>query len=276
MLNFMNMISVFEFTDYKSFLRSAIKMMPNKGRGQINKIADTLGVYPTLVSQILSGDRNFTPEQIYKLCIYFALSPIDSDFLILLVQKERAGTQEFKEYFESKIEALRKSRLDLATRFGKKKEINESDRTQFYSAWINSAVWLYASVKDGQTIEAISKRLNISPLKTVEIVELLTRIGMCSLENGKVKMLNQHIHLEYGAANLEKHHLNWRLKAIQRIEDIKKEELLFTAPISISKKDFLVVREEIVKMIKKATKIVIDSPAEDVACINVDFFWIEN
>jgi hypothetical protein len=47
----------------------------------------------------------------------------------------------------------------------------------------------------------------------------------------------------------------WRVKALQRAELLTDEELMFTAPLSISEKDFAYLREEIVKLITKSPQI---------------------
>lgn len=65
-----------------------------------------------------------------------------------------------------------------------------------------------------------------------------------------------------------------RLKAIERSENLASEELMFTSPFSISKKDFNYLREEILKLIKSTSLVIKDSPAEEVACLNFDLIWI--
>ncbi len=56
-------MSVFQFDNYKKYIRYRIESMASRGRGQYTKIANYLGVSPTIVTQVLTGDREFTPEQ---------------------------------------------------------------------------------------------------------------------------------------------------------------------------------------------------------------------
>ena len=82
-------------------------------------------------------------------------------------------------------------------------------------------------------------------------------------------------HLEKKSPHLIKHHTNWRLKAIQYAEQLSDQELMYSANISVSRKDFEIIREEFMAMIQKFVNIVKDSPAEDIAQFNLDFFWIK-
>jgi uncharacterized protein (TIGR02147 family) len=268
-------VSVFEYTDYKEFLRDYIARLPKKGRGEINRIANFLNVHPTLLSQILGGTRDFSTEQIHKLCGYMGLQPLESDFLILLLQCDRAGTVELKKYYKTKIEELKKSSLSISNRLARHKTLSELERSVFYSSWTYLAVWLFTSVGKGQTIEAISQHFSVTRAHASEILNFLKTSQLCIEEDGFFKMRSQHIHLGFGSPFLARHHANWRMKSLERIDNLADEEMMFTSPFSISKKDFARIREEIVKLIKTTSSIIKDSPAENVACMNFDLFWIK-
>ncbi|MNT19470.1 hypothetical protein D3C72_1547300 [compost metagenome] len=87
-------------------------------------------------------------------------------------------------------------------------------------------------------------------------------------------MAQQSTHLEKGSPFLIKHHGNWRVEAIQKSEVLTDEEMMFTANVSLNKEDFLKIRETLVKTIQDVLKTVKDSPAEDVANLNIDLFWM--
>ena len=268
-------MTVFEFTDYKAFLRQYIANLPKKGRGEINKIAAHLRVHPTFISQVLRGDKDLTAEHAYHLSSFLGLQPMESEYFLLLVQHERAGTNEFKTYYKKKIAETKKASLNIANRLDEHRRLNEQEQAIFYSNWIYLYVWLFTSVEDGQTMEAVAEKLSLTRAKTAEILAFLKSTQLCLEENGKFRMNTQHIHLGVNSPFLSRHHLNWRMKAMQRADDLNEEELMFTSPISISRKDFKKIREEIVALIKSTSTIIKHSPAEDVACLNLDLFWIK-
>jgi plasmid maintenance system antidote protein VapI len=125
-------MSIFEYSDYKSFLRDQILVLPKKGRGEINRMAKHLRVHPTLISQVLNGTRDFSAEQIYSLCGYFGLQQLESDYLVLLLQFERAGTSEFKKYYTKKIDELKLASLNISKRLTQNKKLTDYEYSIFY------------------------------------------------------------------------------------------------------------------------------------------------
>ena len=81
-------------------------------------------------------------------------------------------------------------------------------------------------------------------------------------------------HIPADSPLVKNHHLNWRLKSFDFVRQVSKEELAFTAPFSVSKKDFAVIKTKILDMIQDITKIVKESEPEVVACLNFDQFLV--
>lgn len=72
-----------------------------------------------------------------------------------------------------------------------------------------------------------------------------------------------------------KHHTNWRMKAIQKMDTRENDELFFTSPLSMSASDFAKIRELLAKAIQSSLEICKDSPAEDVFALNIDLFKVK-
>jgi uncharacterized protein (TIGR02147 family) len=267
-------MTIFDYSDYKAYLTEFIAALPKKGRGQINRMAEYIGVHPTLISQVLNGQRDLSQEQIHKLCGYLGLQPLESDFLILLLQFERAGTVELKKYYKGKLDEAKKASLNIGRRLEKRRELTDLERSIFYSNWLYLAVWLFLSVDDGQTLEAVTHRFAISRQQASVILNFLKNCQLCSEESGIFQMKSQHIHLEFGSPFLNRHHTNWRIKSMAQMESLNEEEMMFTSPFSISRKDFARIREELMKLIKSTSAVIKDSPAEEIACLNLELFWI--
>ena len=97
------MSAFFEIHDYRTLIKNYLETLPNKGRGELAKIARHLEVNSTLVSQVMSGSRDFSHEQALELSQYMGLSELESEYFILLVQLEKAGTQNLKTYIRKQI-----------------------------------------------------------------------------------------------------------------------------------------------------------------------------
>lgn len=268
-------MTIFNFQDYRLFLKHYIKDLPQHGRGQVNKIAAYLGVNSTLVSQVLGGYKDFSLEQAHSLCEYLGLAELDADYFFLLVQFERAGTKKLKDRFRKKIDEALVASLDIKNRVGPKHVMTEQERAIFYSSWLYSAIRLFCAIGEGKSIDEICDRFHLERDKVLEILQFLTQAGLCQHAGPLYTVGVQKTHLEQGSPFLAKHYSNWRIKAIQRSENLSKSELMFTAPFAVHKNDFAILREEFLALIQKLYARVGESVPEEIACVNIDLFWIK-
>jgi uncharacterized protein (TIGR02147 family) len=270
-----DVMALFEHTDYRAYLREFMASLPKKGHGAVNRMAEHLRVHPSFISQVLTGKRDLNVEQAQDLASFLGLVEIETDYLLLLVQTERAGTVKLKSYFRTKLEKTRTEAQKISHRIRHDRVLSETERAEFYSNWLYSAVRLFTSIEEGKTLEEICVRFAISRAKARTVLEFLTATRLCVEHGGKYRMGTQRTHLPGDSPLVQKHHTNWRLKAIQNSDETSEEELMFTAPLSISRKDFARLREQIMAMIKAASEQVAKTEAEEVACFNVDLFWVK-
>lgn len=269
------MESIFNYENYRKYLRDWIQKQPKRGRGILTAWSQLLRIETSVMSQILSGKRELTPDQTFELQTFMGLGELESDYLNILVQIERASTQKLKLHLKKKKEKLRQESLQLSKRLKKELVLSEEQKSIFYSSWLYSAVRLATSLKDPQSIDSLCKRFQMEREKLLEILNFLMAAGLVIEEMGQYKMGPQRTHLEKSSPFITKHHANWRLKALQRSENLSDEEIMFTGPLSISKKDFNLIREEIVQLISKVSTTVKDTEAEDLAVFEVDLFWLK-
>jgi len=268
-------MSIFEAKDYRSYLKVHIKGLPNKGRGELSRIAHALNVNTTLLSQIFAGTRDFNLEQGLQLSKYLGHTELETEFFLLMVQVERAGTHDLKLLFQKKMQTLKTEALKLSKRITTERTLDEHEKSVFYSSWIYSATHLFTSLSaKGVSVEDVCERFDISRSKANEILQFLLRSGLCTEDNGRFKMGVQSTFVSQGSPHLLKHHSNWRVKAIQKSESLKEKEMMFTGQVSISEKDFAELREHLTNFIKQASEKVQKSKPDEIACLNIDWFWL--
>lgn len=239
-------------------------------------MATSLGVSSTLISQILAGDRQLTLEQGEMLTTYWGLKPLEADYFLYLLQYERAGTTPLKNYWKRKLDSLKSESRDISKRIEAKRVLTEQERAIFYSSPLYSAVRLYTSTSDrGRSIDELTSRFELTRSKALQIISFLRDAGLIEEESGVFKMGEQSTHIESGSPHLLKHHANWRIKAIQYADGLDESELMFTSPVSLSREDFDRLREKMAQFIREFLDSVRESPAEEIACFNMDFFWIK-
>lgn len=266
----------YEVEDYREIIRHYIGSLSNKGRGELTRIAKKISVNTTLISQIMSGSKDFTYEQGYQVANHIGLNELEMEYFVILIQISRAGTVELKKFFGKRKSAIQKEALKLEKHYIYDKKLTDQEKATYYSSWLYSAARLFASTNqtEGVFIDELAQRFSISQNKATEIIKFLTQIGLCEEKNARFRMTTDSIFLDRNSPHLSKHHSNWRIKAIQKIETLSENEMLFTCPMSISKKDFELIREQLAMQLKKISKTIKDSPSEEVACLNIDLFWI--
>lgn len=268
-------MSIFEFEHLNEYLKYMITRLPNKGRGEVNRIAKYLNVNSTLISQILSGNKTMSLEQALNLTQYLGLLELEADYLITLVEFERAGSSQLQEYWKKKLQQLKNKSFQVGERLKKDRKITDIERAKYYSSPYYPAIRLFTSIgENGQTLQSIAQRFQLSPMKVSEILNFLVQTGLCSEQNGYFRMEQQTIHLEKGSDYHLRYQTDWRIKAISTAEQLSDQELMFTGQVTLSKKDFYKLREETMQFIKKFLDTVHDSPAEELACLNIDWFFI--
>lgn len=267
-------INLFEFDDYRSYLRGFIATLPNHGRGELSKLARLLRVNNTLISQVLAGSREFSLEQGHEIAKYLALTELEMDYFSLLIQISRSGSEEHKLYLHKKKLRLRHEALKLVKRVEHQHQLSEASRAIFYSSWLYSAVHLFTSMyKEGVSASQISHQFHLTSGRTQEIIGFLAQNGLIKENNSKWCISIQSTFIEQGSVHLVHHHRNWRMKASEFAENLADSDLMITAQVSVSRQDFEKIREEMVQFIKKISIQVIDSPPENLVSLNLD--WVK-
>lgn len=268
-------MDIFEFVDYRVFLRKKIESLPKKGRGELSRLSQFTQVHPSLFSQILAGDKNLTLEQAQLVSEYLGLGKLELDYFLNCVLLQRAGSVKMKSYFREKLEILKKDSLSLKNTITQDYQLTDLEKSIFYSHWIYAGIWLFCSIDEGKSVAEIFAHFDFSKTKIIQVLDFLQRTKLIVQLDEKYKMGPQSIHLEKGSPYLYQHLSNWRLKAIERSPLIKEDELMYSAPISISATDFAKLRKKMSALIKELTEQTVASKAERLACFNIDFIWLE-
>ena len=270
-------MNIFESNDYKEILNSYIFEMRKTRKGLSRQLAEHLGVHATLVSQVLTGTRDFSEEQLLSVCEFLGIGRMETKYLLALLRFERAGSKLLKNEVQETISQIRKDALKIYERVQKRSRIlDDTEKAIFYSNWTYSAVQLLTTLDQKVTFDFICQRLGLTPAKAREILDFLIQAQLVVESEGYFTMGTRSTHLEKKSPFILKLHTNWRLKALQMAENLSDEELMYSANFSVSKKDFNRLREDLMQTIKKFLEVVKESPAEDIAQFNLDFFWIKN
>lgn len=269
------MKDIFRYTDFRTFIKDRNAELPNQGRGVLAAMAKYLGVHSTLMSLILAGKRELAPEQALLLAEFLELNPWQTEYFMILVSFARAGTDQLQKFYRKKIRHLQSENRKLDHHLDSQRILTEVEQAQFYSSWIYSAVRLQCSIaENGLTLLEISKIFNWPEEKIFAVVSFLEEAGLLKQREARFMIGDKQTFLSSRSPLVGKHHKNWRLRAIERSDLLQDQELMITVPCTMSRGDFLSLREQLVTMVSKASTMINDSNPEELVCLNVDLFKV--
>jgi uncharacterized protein (TIGR02147 family) len=266
-------VSVFDFDDYKPFVREFIKGLPHGGRGQYRAMAKHLRVHTTLLSHVFRGAKELTSEQGCSLASFLGLAELDADYLLALIESNRAGTRELKSAITRRLTQLRERRSQLEHRIPGAHSLSAEQRATFYSHWYYSAVRLASSLPGMGDATAIADRLRL-PIDLVrDALEFLLESNLIRKVDDGFELVAKRTHLGASSPLAAVHHRNWRVVAMNRYERMNSRDFAFTSPVTLSRADAAHVREVLVGAVSAVTKLVEPSPSESLCLLNID--WLE-
>jgi hypothetical protein len=262
---------IWEFTKYRDYL---MEKLGNEGSrtGLRKKLAEAIPVHTTFVSQVLKGRAEFSLEQGEAINAFFEHTDDEGEYFILLLLKERSGSLKLKGRFDRKIQAMREERTNIKKRLEVDTTISLKDRERFYSSYIYSAVHVLSAIPGFKTVEDLAIALKIPRAQAQEIVDFLLRVGVLKDETGKLSPGSSHIHLGNESELILKHHSNWRFHTLNNLQFLNRDDLHYSACLSLSEGDAFRVKESMLQNLKSNVEIISASPEEVAYVMGFDFY----
>jgi uncharacterized protein (TIGR02147 family) len=265
--------SVFEYSHYKTYLRDRTGARGSK-LGVKSALARTMGCQPTYLSQVLHDHAHLSLEQAEKVNEFFGHNKEESDFFLLLVQKERAGTPSLAAYFQEHLNEILRRRLILSKRLGEKVVLNEQNQSVYYSSWIYAAIHIALTIPKLRTREAIGTFLKLPLKKVSSALDFLCSVGLARAQGSSYSVGETQVRLSSGSYNLIRHHSNWRTQALEALDREELADLHYSGVISLSREDVIKVKNILLEAISQSQNVVRDSKEEELYAVALDFFTL--
>lgn len=265
-------MDIYEFSDYRNFLKAHMRKLPMQGHGVKASMAQLLGCQSTYISRVFTGKANFSLEQAEKLTDFLGLAEGEAHYFLLLVQKQRAGTARLEKYFEKQIEAARKQRLNLKDRLKVKKSLSIEDQAKYYSSWEYSAIHVMVSISRFRSKSDLAQALRLPLKKISSVIDFLVSVELLLPTKDWYKLGEATLHLAADSPMISKHHTNWRIQVIKSLEKNSLEDIHYSSVITLSQEDAFRIKEHLIQFISRCKKIVRTSKEEEVYGFCCDFF----
>jgi uncharacterized protein (TIGR02147 family) len=268
---------IFRFTDYQDFLNEVLSFDASGKRGAKSDVAKHLKCQSSFVSQVLGKRTHFSLEHGAKIAAFLGLGAREKKYFLLLMQKQKAGSDELRNHFDDELQSLRVDATAIKSRIKTDKVMREDAQAQYYSMWWYCAIHILSAFKDLRRPENIARKLNLDLSLVKDTLSFLESSGLVkSSKDGTYTIGMERVHLPKTSPLNIRHHTNWRMKVAEHLQRPDPEDLHYSALIGISREDGLKIRSMILEFISKKEQIVTRSPVEVPYVLLMDFFELKN
>lgn len=266
--------TLFEFDDYKDYLLAYIKSRPASGHGFKSAMAKAMNCQTAYVSQVLNANAHLSLEQAEELNKLFGHNEGESEFFLLLVQENKAGTPALRSRLKIQIEKILEKRHILKERFDIKKSLSPVDQMTYYSSWLYAATHILITISQYNDKEKISEKFNLPLERVGKVLDFLTETGLIIKKGNHYNSGETKVFLGIDSPMLPKHLSNWRIKAIEALDKTIGKDLHLSSVYSLSRKDVALIKEKLIKTVEESRQIIYESKEEELYCLNLDFFGV--
>jgi uncharacterized protein (TIGR02147 family) len=266
---------IFGFEDYKKYLAQALKARSRSGRGGRSELAAAARCQTSYVSRVLNGAAHFSLEQGMAISQYLGHTREEGQCFLLLLQLARAGTPALRAHHQEDLDRLREQRLVIKNRLKIQSSLSREDQATYYSAWYYAAVHVIVGIEKYRTRDAIAEYLRLPPGQVAKTLEFLAALGLIATAGaGRYKPGAKWLHLERDSPMIAKHHVNWRLVAMQSLDRPHDADLHYSVVVRMSDDDVAKVKALAVTFVQQANALIDASKDEGLHCLNLDFLRV--
>lgn len=269
--------SVFEYGDYRLYLKDAYNAMKSRDKKfSFRYFARVAGFKAhSFLRLVMQGKSNLSPDSIEKIAKAFKFNPEETRFFRNLVHLNQATNTEEKHHF---AKAILKSQT-----YRRIHPLRES-QYQYFACWyysvVRELVGLPGFREDAHWI-ATHTVPHIKPEEATEALEHLLKLGLLQRdENGKLIQTDKVVSTpaEVSSAFIANWHREYLKKAAESIDTVPRERRDISAvSMSFSKENILIIKEMIANFRKEIVQVALQESNRDALYqLNIQFFPISD
>ncbi len=266
---------IYKYLNHLDFLRDTLKERKLKYPSFTQaKLAKEAEIQPTYLSNCLKARANLSSDQCFSLAEALKLDDNETDYLILLREKDHCTKESRREKLLSQIESIRRIHLRTEKNLDLKKPSGPAYQMEYYSDPLNKIVHVLLGIPEYQKDpKKIGQDLQLSGKKVQSILATLEKLELVEFTKGSYRVLQKGFHLDNQSPMTWAHQSLIRMRSIHRLSELDEDEKYsFSATLSASPEAKAQIQAEFIKFLKKAKEVVSSAPAKTVYQINFDLF----
>jgi uncharacterized protein (TIGR02147 family) len=264
-------MDIFAHQTYRGVLHEWLEV--NGGKGGRATLAKVARCSPSWISRVLSESVQLTPDQAFAIADHMGMSDTESDFFLLLLEHERAGTQALKKRIHVKLQKIRKESHQLKASVRTDGSVTGDQANLYYSSWMYSAVHVACMIRPFSS-EELATKLRLSPASVMKTAKELTTMGLLVSKAGRFAATALNVHLPAESPMAKVGHRNWRSRTVEYLQETGEDGFHYSAIHCLSEKDIARIHKILKDTIVNCRSIIADSPSEELAVFCVDWFGL--
>ena len=262
---------MFDYDDYKVYIRSVISAENNRGYGK--RLAEAAGCQRSYLSSVLHSHNHLTPDHALGLAHFWKMGPKEEDYFLLLVDHERSSTPSLRKRIQRKLAALRSESENLSKRLDRPSLSSFPEESLYYSSWIWSALHIMVSVPSLRTSQALAQKIGLPEAYILECLSALEKMNLVKRTKNIWAHGSTNIHIARDSPLVALNHNNWRQRAVLSAQT-RSQGVHFTTVTALNLEARQKIKSLILKLVDDFSTIAGPAPSEEVFCMNLDFFEI--
>lgn len=266
--------NIFDFDSTPKFLEALLVGKDGRRkRGRMKELSDAMRCHPSYVSQVIRGLSYLSVEQAVRLGHHLTLPSLEFEYLVALVERDRAGCRQSRRYFETKLEGLKDQRKNLHNRWAISTLPHEKAELLFFSNWLLQAVHGLCQIAPQLSERDLAVRLQVPQASMSKVIANLEMMGLLRRQDGKWIVSEHQFGLKRGSALSDQYHTTWRLKSIEALMTRGSESGQFLSSTAmISAEVAKEIESELFQFLDRIRSKIMASKSEGIYCLNLDFF----
>jgi len=270
------LIGIFEYIDYRSYLRDLFNEKKKQGAAFSHRIlAQKLGLSTSnYVMLIMQGKRNLNPDLRYKMSEVFKHTRKEAEYFENMVHFAHAKTDPEKKYYLSRMLTLRKSA---------RIKVLDDSQYDYLNTWYNPVIReLVTHSEWNGEFESLGKMVRpaITAAQARKSVELLMQCGLITADGGKYIQSSPVIATEKSIVSvaITGFHREMATRALEALDSPDKENRNMTGcTLHISRKTFDLIKDELSQCRSRILAMAeADDGADSVYHVNLQLFPVSS
>ncbi len=263
---------VFDYKDYREFLRSLVQNRQIRGKTQV-ELAKAMNCQAAYLSQVLGDRAELTEDHGMKLCIYLEFNDAETEYFLLILRISRAGTKPLLSYLEQQRDRLQQLHHELSSRISSEKNEETNELNIYYcSSWIPSVIHTATSCETLQTSVAIAQRFRLEKGLVEYHLQILEKYLLVSFQEHRWVFQGRSTHFTKNSALDQIFQLSRRMLALNSLSNRLPQDIHYSVVFSANQETVNRIRDLLFDSIEKMHKQVEPSPSEDVYSACIDLF----